>query len=253
MREQHFTTPRPVQLEIKVAVADIDVETVDSDDSTVTVEGSKNLVDATTVELIGDRLVVAQRRKGLANLLGRFDGSLQVRARVPHRTRVEITNVAGNASLDGTFAALELKSTSGDVRVTGELDGNAIAKTVSGDVRLPRVVGDVSVRTVSGDLVAESVDGSVSMKTVSGGVRVDSLRRGQVSVQSVSGDVELGIAPGTNVDVDAGSASGTLSSEIPLSDHADGDSGPTVVVRGNTVSGDVRVFRAAGAGPVLQS
>jgi DUF4097 and DUF4098 domain-containing protein YvlB len=111
-------------------------------------------------------------------------------------------------------------------------------------VRLPRVVGDVTVRTVSGDLVAESVDGCVSVKSVSGDVRVHSLREGTVTVQNVSGDVELGIAPGASIDVDAGSASGELSSEVPLSNMPGDDAGPTVVVRGNTVSGDFRVIRA---------
>ncbi len=82
------------------------------------------------------------------------------------------------------------------------------------------------------------------MRSVSGDVRVGSLREGAVTVQSVSGDVELGIAPGSNLDVDATSASGELSSEVPLADAPSEDGGPTLVVRSRSVSGDFRVFRA---------
>jgi hypothetical protein len=94
---------------------------------------------------------------------------------------------------------------------------------------------------------ARAIAGSVDTKSVSGDIRLDALTSGNVRFTSVSGDIEIGIAPGSLVDVDAGSTSGDLSSEVPLGSErpaGESDAAPVVVLRGRTVSGDVRVFRA---------
>jgi hypothetical protein len=246
MNEQHFTTPEPVKLEVKVGAGVVEVTTVDGDQSTVRLEGSPKVLDTARVQLVGDRLLVEQRRKSLTSWLGRWQEPLHVRAEVPHRSHVEIMTASGDAALDGALGGLTMSSASGEVVVAGEIDGDAQVRTVSGNARLPRVAGDLSVQSVSGDVEAESVGGSALAKSVSGDVRIGSLREGKADVQSVSGNVALGIASGTNIDVDAASASGALSSEVPLSDTEPGDrSGPKLVIRSHTVSGDLRVFRAA--------
>ena len=157
-------------------------------------------------------------------------------------------SASADMTVDGRLAALEIKTVSGDMRANGEIEGNATVKTVSGDLRVAAIGGDLRVQSVSGDVTARSVGGSVEAKSVSGDVRVESVREGNATATSISGDIEIGVAAGSNVDVDANSVSGELSSEVPLaSDPAAGGvgDGPTVVVRGKTVSGDFRVFRAA--------
>lgn len=252
MADHRFHTPEPVELVVKVPVGDIEVETVDGDESVVTFEGSERILERTTVELQGRKLVVeyhGKSRHGITISIGDLSwrsNELRVRVTVPHGSSANLANAAADMQLRGQFSSLDTKTASGDLVVSGDVAGNADLKTVSGDVRLQTVGGDLDVKSVSGDLRADTVGGSVNVKSVSGDVRVESISAGTVTVQSVSGDIEVGIAPGTNLDVDAGSVSGDLASEVPLgSEPATGGTGPTVVVRGRTVSGDFKVFRAA--------
>jgi Toastrack DUF4097 len=245
MTEQHFATPQPVELAVRIAAGDIDVNTIEGDQSTVVIDASDKQIDALRVELVGDRLVIEQRKRSLGAWIGRWDEDLRIQVALPHQSRVSIATASADVRLGGSFAGLEMKSASGDVALTGVLDGDAVIKTVSGDARLPRITGDLTGQSVSGDVIVQAVEGSVSVSSVSGDLRIGSVHQGRVNVQSVSGDVELGVAAGTSIDIDAGSASGDLTSEVPLADAPGDDSGPKVVIRGNTVSGDFRVLRAA--------
>jgi hypothetical protein len=251
MPEHRFTTPEPIELEIKVPSGDIDIETVEGDESLVSLDGDEKLIDMTEVRQEGRRIVVELKGKksfGITISIGDFSfgsGSMRVRARVPHGSSVVLATASADMKLRGRVQSLEMKSASGDLVVNGDIERDAVLKSVSGDARLDNVGGELRVQTVSGDVTVQSVGGSIVAKSVSGDLRVESVREGHVTAQSVSGDIELGIAAGTNLDVDAGSVSGDLASEVPLGSEpgANGSDGPVLVVRGKTVSGDFRVFR----------
>jgi hypothetical protein len=255
MAEHTFHTPLPLELEVGIPVGDVAIETVDGEESWVSVDGDERLVEQTTVEQDGDRLVVGFRGKkpfGITISIGDFSiggRHLRVRVRVPHGTAVILTGASADSKLDGRFRDLELKTASGDLRLRGEIERDAAVKSVSGDVRIDRVGGNLRAQTVSGDISVGWIGGSVEGKSVSGDIRFESLSHGDATFTSVSGDVEIGIAPGSLLDVDAGSVSGDLSSEVPLASQPGEDvgDGPTVVLRGKTVSGDVTVFRAVSA------
>lgn len=245
MTEQRFSTPAPIAVEVKLPSGDLRLATTDDDESTVTLDGTPELIETFRVELVGDKLLIQPQRKSLFGIFERFSGSLRVGVTVPHASRVEVVTAAADSRLEGTFASVKMKSASGSLVASGRIEGDATVETVSGDVRLPHVTGDLSARSVSADVAAEAVDGSAVLKSVSGNLRVGSLRQGSATVQSVSGEVDLGIAPGSSIDVDAASASGELTSDIPLSSAPGDDPGPMVVIRGRTVSGRFHVFRAA--------
>jgi Toastrack DUF4097 len=254
MLEHSFHTPLPLTLEVSIPSGEIDVESADGEETALTVDGDERMLEHVEVRHDGNRVVVSLRDKtkvGFSFSLGSLvfgNGGLRVRARVPHGAGVKVKTASADTEISGHLAALEVNSVSGDVRVTGEIAEDATVKSVSGDIDLERVDGDVSVQTVSGDLRARGIAGSADAKSVSGDIRLDSLSGGDVRFNSVSGDIEIGIAPGSVLDVDAGSTSGDLSSEVPLASEPpageEAAASPTVVLRGRTVSGDVRVFRA---------
>jgi hypothetical protein len=159
---------------------------------------------------------------------------------------VRLKSASGNLSV-GAAQALHARSASGDLLV-GRLVDRSSMQTTSGNLRVGGAATEVRMETVSGSLAVDVAERGLSARSVSGDVRVSCVANGEVVVQTVSGDVEVGVAPRRSVEVDAQSLSGHLSSEIDL------DGGPGVVggepagrvrVKFNSVSGDLRLVRAA--------
>jgi hypothetical protein len=66
-----------------------------------------------------------------------------------------------------------------------------------------------------------------------------------VDLRSVSGDAEIGMRPGLRLWIDASSLSGSMTSELDVSDTPPDDDAPLVELRAKSVSGDLRIRRAA--------
>jgi hypothetical protein len=252
--EHTFHTPLPLTLEVTIPAGDIDVETVDGEETYLEVTGEERLLDCVDVRHDGDRVSVQMRGKSkigfsfsFGSLMFGNDG-IDVRARIPHGSSLRTKTASADIDVTGSLDGIDVNTVSGDLRVRGEAVDDVTVRSVSGDVELEHVGGKLLVQSVSGDVRAGRSGGDVDLKSVSGDIRIDALSAGEVRFTSVSGDVEFGIAQGSLLDVDAGSTSGDLTSEVPLASDpgmAGAGDGPTVVVRGRTISGDVRVFRAA--------
>jgi DUF4097 and DUF4098 domain-containing protein YvlB len=266
-----FETPGPLTVAIELAAGDVSIETHAGSQTDVELEGldeeSQRLVDEARVELRdppgGQELLIrVPERKGWGIFLGSRRGfSLQVRcpegavlrvgtksADVRGRGRfgpIDVTSASGDLRFDLVDGSAQLKSVSGDVEVEA-VTGEAHVGSTSGDVTIGRVSGPATVNSVSGDVLVRDAGADVGANTVSGDQRIEAVRQGVVRLQSVSGDVNVGVRRGSRVYLDCNTMSGDTSSELEVSGGPVGDDGPLVELRAKTVSGDIRVTRAAG-------
>ncbi|GAB2444873.1 DUF4097 family beta strand repeat-containing protein [Streptosporangium sandarakinum] len=186
-------------------------------------------------------------------------GSASGDVRIERCARLDVRTASGDVTCDVIGAEAGVQTSSGDIRLR-ELRGEAEITTSSGDVRLGAAHGDTTVRSGSGDITVEtsaasfrtrSTSGEVTVGTAgdlvevhssSGDVEVGAVTRGRVSVDSVSGDVRIGVADGVSAWLDVSTVSGDLRSGLEEADRP-GDEAPRTEIRVKTVSGDISLVR----------
>jgi DUF4097 and DUF4098 domain-containing protein YvlB len=144
----------------------------------------------------------------------RRSGDQRMEVVVPFGTRVRAGTVSGNVSVRGVRGEIEASSVSGDATVE-DVTRRASVSSVSGDARLRGVEGDVRARSVSGDVTIERVTGEVDAETVSGEVDVRGARSDRVHAQSVSGDLTYDGTISRDGHYDFQSHSGTVRLYVP--------------------------------------
>ena len=156
------------------------------------------------------------------------------------------------------YAELALTTTSGDIEAGAMKAGSLTLRTTSGDVRVRGLATErAEIYSVSGDIHVTAFTGDVEAHSISGGVaRSPTKTPGSIAVETVSGDIRLGMPPSAEFTLDAHSTSGGVTCGFPITvtnSHAGGEhslagavgSGKgAVTVR--TVSGDITITREGG-------
>ena len=199
----------------------VELEALRNDDAT------REAIERATVELNGNEVLVEIGVGGKGFGVGpawiSFGRTPQVgvRIRCPEGSDLDCMTASADVAATGRLGEVEVKTASGDVAVehvaglrvqsaSGDVrgatvDGDARLQTVSGDVRLGTVTGPVTSTLVSGDFAIDEAHTDLAAKTVSGDQRIGAVREGKITLQSVSGDVRLGVRPGTRLRIDANS------------------------------------------------
>ncbi|MEU8982118.1 DUF4097 family beta strand repeat-containing protein [Streptomyces sp. NPDC048309] len=134
---------------------------------------------------------------------------------VPTGTRVEVGVVGAAAVVSGMDARVEVKGVTGDTTLV-RIAGPVRVDTVSGNLEAQAVTGDLRFNSVSGDLtVVEGSGSSVRADSVSGSMIVDLDPTGtptDVRLTNVSGEIAIRLPHPADAEVEANTASGTVSS-----------------------------------------
>jgi DUF4097 and DUF4098 domain-containing protein YvlB len=288
--EKVFPTRGKVSVFVENQVGLVVLTAHAAEDTRVSLEpdtaGATEFVNGAVVECRTSRgrdhvIVKVPRLRGMKFI--RRNG-VTVRIEAPSGSDVTVASASAPVELNGSFGAVDVKTASGDVTAddvnelevktaSGDTEAGVVAgdlrlHSASGDLRCVRVNGRVSVRTASGELeigsVADQIDvkgssgdvrlgdvvGDLSIASASGDIHVLSIARGRAQLRSASGSVEVGVARGVALQVDAASVSGSVHSDIALSDvpeGAPGQGGDKVVLTARTISGNILVTRAADA------
>lgn len=250
MRSETFETPGPLQLKIEIPAGDVKLETAEGMTTEVELAGPDDVLEEARIELRsrgdGHELIVETHPRSGFRIFRLSTKGVRVRIRAPHGASVELSSASADVAGRGRFGKVDVDSASGDVAFD-EVDGDAQAHTASGDLEIGRLGGSGRIYSASGDVAVGHAAGSLKVQTASGDQQIGSVAAGEVTLQSVSGDIDVAVKSGSKLWIDARSVSGQTSSEFDLGESAPEGDGPLVEVRANAVSGDIRVRRAAAA------
>ncbi|MDF0374241.1 DUF4097 family beta strand repeat-containing protein [Streptomyces sp. KA12] len=155
---------------------------------------------------------------------------------------LRLTASHGSITVDRVEGRAEITTSSGSMRV-GLLDGPAVLKNSHGSTTVGSATGELRVSGANGDIEIRRAEDSVTATTAHGTLRVDSVCRGTVQLETNHGAIDIGVREGTAAWLDASSGRGQVRNALTSSDTP-GETEDTVRIRARTRWGNIDVRRA---------
>lgn len=124
----------------------------------------------------------------------RNNGSAYLTIKVPTSANIDIETVSANISVDGVVGELDLESVSGHVEVSGE-PRSLEASSVSGNVIAASTGLSSELESVSGNVIARNAMGRLEAAVVSGNIEIEGGVLESFDGESVSGSIYCAARP----------------------------------------------------------
>ena len=231
-----------------------------------------------TVDLVGQKLVIKTQKRGIGGFVGLTrTGSVEVTIELPEESPLEVKSGMGDVNADGEFGDVSVKSGAGAIQVDraravhlksgagrlsveecdgdaqistagemsiGRIGGQAEIKNLNGKTWIGEVVGRINVVSANGDIDIDRARSDVSARTANGSIVVGETGAGEISLESASGGLEVGIGEGAAAWLDVSTKFGRVHNSLEATGGPD-DASSRVVVRARTSFGDIRIHRSS--------
>jgi len=263
-----FHTPNPPHVEVRFPAGDLRIDADASGDTEIDLEAGRHEEDRWKVELVERPGRPVVRIHAPSGFRGR-NGHARIAIRCPAGASVDVHTASADVDTHGALGDVRIHTASGDVRIE-RADGPVRVDSAGGDVAVgvaaaglevrgasggvsaDRVGGDVRVHLACGDGEIGRAEGRVEARTASGDQALGAVGPGSVRLETVSGDLSVGVLPGIDVWMDLQSVAGEARSDLESSGEPEAGR-PRLEVRMRSVSGDLRVHRAAEAAPAAKA
>jgi hypothetical protein len=277
-----FATPEPITVTLDVITADVRLRATERTDTVVTISPRDpaesedvQASERTRTEFAAGRLEIRTPRSwrttfGPFRTGGALDITIELPAGSQLRGEASMAGVhatgelgdcqfktsAGDLSFDRTGpaklsthgrvnvgrigGAAEISS-AGTVRI-GELSGTTTIKNANGVTEIGTVAGELTCKAANGNIAVGTALADVKAASSNGDISVDEVVRGEISLETANGRIEIGIRPGTAAQLDVRSSVGRVRNALDAADGPD-RSDEVATVRARTSFGDVVIRR----------